>query len=119
VDTVLDGKMTGDLVGPRNLITCHVEIERVLDLRDPEHLSSVGLTPADLVTEVGDYELCQRVGRAAHQLELAGILAPAATGLGETLAIFERHIQPSDKLTVLDVQLWSHLPADPRQERSR
>lgn len=115
VDSVMDDGMTGDLVGPRNLITCEVEIGRILDLRKPENLTKVGLTPADLVTDVGDYSRCQRVGRAAHQLELAGILAPAATGLGETLAIFEHHRVDSDTLRVLSVETWQTLPADPRR----
>ncbi|WP_419921265.1 RES family NAD+ phosphorylase [Candidatus Poriferisodalis sp.] len=114
VDVDLDGRLTADMVGPRNLITCRVRLDRVLDLRDPANLDLVGLTLADLQTPVGEYEACQRVGRAAHQLELGGIIAPASTGMGETLAVFERHVQPTDFFEIIEVVTWDVLPDDPR-----
>jgi len=114
VDAVLDGQLTGDMVGPRNVVTCSVVWARVLDLRDPGNRVKVGLSMDDLTTDVGDYARCQNIGRAAHQLELGGVIAPAATGLGETLAIFERHKRQADRLVVLSVETWVTLPADPR-----
>ncbi len=81
--------MQPQMVGPRRLVTCEVEITSVLDLRESASHDAVGLTIADLCSEVGDYEACHHIGKAAYQLGLHGIIAPAASGLGETLAIFE------------------------------
>jgi RES domain-containing protein len=92
-------------------------VTNVLDLRTAQAAVSVGLSTADLTSEVDDYAACQRVARVAHQLELHGILAPAATGLGETLALFERHL-PAEEIPVLTaIETWPQLPADPRRLR--
>ena len=68
-----------------------------------------------MTSDVGDYDVCHRVGQAAHQLELHGIIAPAATGIGETLAIFERRLPADEQPVLIDVLTWQGLPADPRQ----
>ena len=114
IDVDLDGRLTAAMVGPRNLITCRVRLGRILDLRDPAALGRAGLTTADLASPVGDYEACQQVGRAAHQLGLGGIIAPAATGTGETLAVFTQHTRPTDSLEIASVEQWNTLPSDPR-----
>lgn len=56
--------------------------------------------------------------RAAHQLGLHGVLAPAATGLGETFAIFEEHLAPDELPRLVDEEVWDSLPADPRRLRA-
>lgn len=109
--------MTADLVGPRRLLTAAVELNDVLDLRTLEHQEIVGLRPEHLVSPPGDHARCQRVGRVAHQLGLHGIIAPAATGLGETLAVFELHLQPEEQPRLIAEEEWSHLPPDPRTPR--
>lgn len=81
--------MRGELVGPRVLLTVEVDVDQLLDLRDPTHLAAVGLDDDALR---GPWPPCVRVARAAHQLGLHGILAPAATELGITLALFEQHL---------------------------
>lgn len=48
-----------------------------------------------------------------------GILAPAATGVGETLALFERRLPAEEQPELIDIATWDGLPADPRPERSR
>ena len=103
------------MVGPRRLVTCRVEISEVLDLRDQGNREMVGLSILDMTSDVGDYEACHRVGQATHQLELHGIIAPAATGIGETLAIFGRRLPSGEQPELLDVTTWERLPADPRQ----
>lgn len=106
--------MRGEVVGPRRFFTCDVGVTKILDLRDPASVLAVGMTLDDLT---GDHGPCQQVGQAAHQLALHGVIAPAATGLGETLALFELHL-PADEMPVLrSEELWVHLPADPRQYR--
>ena len=106
--------MQPQMVGPRRLVTCEVEVTNVLDLRESESHDAVGLTIADLCSEVGDYEACHRIGKAAHQLGLRGIIAPAASGLGETLAIFEDQLLENEKPALVEEQTWESLPADPR-----
>jgi hypothetical protein len=113
----VDG-MRPELVEPRRLVTCEVEVTNVLDLRDASNREKVGLSILDMTSDVGDYEPCYRVGQAAHQLELHGILAPAATGVGETLALFERRLPANEQPELIDVATWDGLPADPRPQRS-
>jgi hypothetical protein len=72
-----------------------------------------------MTSDVGDYAPCHRVAQAAHQLELHGILAPAATGVGETLALFERRLPAEEQPELIEVTTWDGLPADPRPRRSR
>jgi RES domain-containing protein len=103
--------MTGDLVAPRRVFICRVHMSQLLDLRDRENLLGVGLTLAALT---GPHEPCQEVGQAAHQLGLHGVISPAATRLGETLALFEQHLTPTEMPVVIEEQFWPHLPADPR-----
>jgi RES domain-containing protein len=102
------------MVGPRLLLTCEVEVTKVLDLREGDAL---GLTLAELTSEIGDYEACHRIGQAAHEIGLHGVIAPAAGGLGETLAVFEDQLPESEWPTLVEEQTWESLPADPRAER--
>jgi hypothetical protein len=114
VDEFADQGMTGAMVGPRRLLTVQVALTSVLDLREPESQEAVGLSMADLMSPVGEYARCQRVGRVAHQLGLHGILASAATGLGETLAVFELHLPAAEQPILVADEEWTRLPADPR-----
>jgi RES domain-containing protein len=105
-------------VRPRTLYTVDVAAHDILDLTDPEHLAAVGLAPADLATAVDDYDACQEVARAAHQLERHGVLAPAATGLGQSLALFTQRLTAHERPVVVAETLWPKLPADPRVARA-
>lgn len=109
--------MRPELVGPRRLLTCRVRITNVLDLRTKENVEIVGLGPEDLFSDIDQHAECQRVGQVAHQLELHGIIAPAATGLGETVAIFERRLPAEEQPTIESELVWDELPADPRKLR--
>jgi len=106
--------MRAEFVAPRRLLTCSVSVRDVLDLRVGSNMELVGLSDNDLS---GEWEPCQAVGRAAHQLGLHGILAPAATNLGETLAIFERHLEVEELPILIKEERWPQLPADPRTLR--
>lgn len=67
---------------------------RLLDLRSPVACNPVGLHPEDLLAE--DRSACQRVGQAAWEHGLQGVLAPAATGSGLVLAVFVARVsQPA------------------------
>jgi len=117
VDPFAADGMTGDQVAPRRILTCTVSVTDVLDLRTEEAQVRVGLSTDDLLSDVGEYDACWQVGRIAHQLSLHGVIAPAATHFGETLALFERHL-PANELPVLTgEEVWDRLPADPRRLR--
>ncbi len=73
----------------------------------------------DISSEVGDYAACQRVAATAHQLEYHGIFASAATGLGETLAIFRQRVGIAELPVIIDEQSWLRLPPRPGPETVR
>lgn len=100
-------------VKSRTLYRTRIDISSVLDLRDTSALEAVGLEPSDLTSEVGDYEVCQRVAAAAHQLELHGIIAPSASGFGETLAVFRERVQLHEMPEVISTETWTSLPERP------
>jgi RES domain-containing protein len=104
-------------VKPRTLYVVEEEATRILDLTSTAALEMVGLTDDDLMSDVDEYNACQAVAAAAHQLKCHGILAPAATGLGSTLALFRERL-PNKELPVVTAQdVWERLPADPRRLR--
>ena len=109
--------MTGDMVGPRRLLTVQVTLTTILDLRVEGNRATARLSLEDIASPVGEYARCQRVGQAAHQLGLHGIIAPAATGLGETLAVFELHLPPEEQPILVAEDEWMLLPDDPRRLR--
>jgi RES domain-containing protein len=104
-------------VRPRVLYTVQVSVQRVLDLTSAVNLQAVGLTDDDLITAVDDYAPCQAVAAVAHQLEYHAILAPAATGRGQTLAIFRTRVGAAELPCVESEVQWGRLPTDPRQLR--
>jgi RES domain-containing protein len=106
--------MRGDLVGPRRFFEAHVQASNLLDLRVSEHREAVGL---DLDALSGPWAPCQRVARAAHQLGMHGVIAPAATRMGLTLALFERHLPAREWPTLVSETEWAQLPPDPRRMR--
>jgi hypothetical protein len=106
--------MNGDMVAPRRLYRCRVTVEEILDLRPAASLAAVGLTREDLL---GAYSRCQEVGQAAHQLGLHGVIASAATSIGETLGLFTRHLPATEQPEIVDEEVWETLPADPRTLR--
>ncbi len=106
-----------DAVRPRVLYTARVTVQKILDLTPAANLERVGLTIDDLRTEVDDYQQCQEVAAAAHQLGCHGVLAPAAHGLGETLALFRERISHQELPVVEKQGTWTQLPADPRLPR--
>lgn len=108
--------MQPHMVGPRRLVICEVEITNVLDLRESARRDAIGLTIANLCSEVGDYGACHRVGQVAHEFGLHGIIAPAAGGLGETLAVFEDRLPEGEQPAMVEEQTWESLPTDPRAE---
>lgn len=105
--------MTGSMVALRKLLQIRVHLEGVVDLRPAAAQRRFGLSTQDLASPVGDYEACQRVGELIAGRGARGLIAPAAEGGGETLAIFGR--TPAAGLDVISVEDWDGLPPDPRR----
>jgi hypothetical protein len=102
----------------RRIITCRVAVPHVLDLRPHSVQAAVGLSETQLYSPVGDYLAPQAVAAAAHQLGLNGLIAPAATRLGDTLALFPTNLPLEHWPTVIARDIWHGLPPDPRQLRA-
>jgi hypothetical protein len=118
VDDELDSPVElAAAVVERRLILCDVGVSNVLDLRPEAARSRLGLSEADLKSPIGDYEKCQRIGAAAHQLQLSGLITISASGIGETLALFPTNMAVDEWPRVLRRELWHGLPADPRRLR--
>ena len=102
----------------RRLVRYAVDVPNIVDLRPPATQQALALSHAELISPVGDYKTCQATGAAAHQLGLAGILAPAATGLGETLALYPTNLPVDRWPEVVSRDIWHGLPPDPRRLRA-
>lgn len=116
-DELDDAQGLAATVLERRVLTCDVAVANVLDLRPATAQNALQLTPSDLFSHVGDYATCQRVGAGAHQLGLAGILAPSASRLGETLALFAANLPLEQTPRVVARDVWHGLPPDPRRLR--
>jgi hypothetical protein len=118
VDDELDD--TGALAASvleRRIVTCKIDVPKVLDLRKNTTRASLSLTETQLFSEVGDYTACQSIGAVAHQLGLAGLIAPAASRRGETLALFPANLPAERWPKVTKRDIWRGLPPDPRHLR--
>lgn len=114
---VEDAGVPASAVGPRVIYTVRVQVERIVDLTVQDNLETVELTEEDLRTTVYDYAACQDVAAAAHQLGYHGVLAPAAHGLGQTLALFRERLTHQELPLVRAEATWHALPPDPRRLR--
>jgi hypothetical protein len=121
LDPIIDDDERNELarnMAPRALVTANVSVSNILDLRDVHTRAELHLTADVLRCPANDrdgYTACQAVGQVAHQLGLHGILAPAATDLGQTLALFTDLLPPAERPTRDGPdEIWNGLPADPR-----
>jgi len=74
-----------------------------------------GTAGGDPVLYLGKpYAACQNVAAAAQELEFHGLVAPAATKLGETLVLFTDLLPPAEHPVRTADELWVKLPPDPR-----
>lgn len=117
VDPIEDPALLAE-IKPRILVTCELELTDVLDLRTAGARLQVGLTMQDVQSPIEDrdaYARCQQVAQIAHQLGRHGIIVPAATEFGETLAVFTDLLPDSERprRSAPDM-FWETLPHDPR-----
>jgi hypothetical protein len=105
-------------IRPRALVTCEVSVSQILDLRSATNRILSNLTMQQLQSETRDrdaYRACQNVAAAAHQLEFHGLIAPAATEMGETLVLFTDRLAADETPTHTTDEFWTELPPDPRR----
>lgn len=117
VDDEMDFPDLAAQVLERRIITCELDVPEILDLRPASVRDRLGLTDEILTSDVGNYEVCQRMGAAAHQLQASGLIVPSATKLGETLALFTLNLPAEHWPRVVRRAIWHGLPPDPRQLR--
>lgn len=109
-------------VSPRALITCTVSVTTILDLRVSTNRVLADLTTEEMQSGTRDrdaYRACQNVAAVAHQLEFHGLIAPAATQMGETLVLFNDRLPADEKPTRTAEKIWTELPPDPRNPGQR
>jgi hypothetical protein len=105
-------------IRPRAVVTCEVTVTTVLDLRSAANRVLANLTLAQLQSETWDrgaYSACQKVAAVAHELGYHAIIAPAATKMGQTLALFTDLLRDSERPRLTATQMWVELPPDPRK----
>lgn len=117
VDPVVDDPNILDHLTPRVLATIQVHVTEILDLRTARARMELRL-PLDQIQSPTDdrsaYAACQEVAAAAHQHGFHGLVTPAATGLGETLALFTDNLPEVELPKLTEVTAWDSLPDDPR-----
>jgi hypothetical protein len=97
-------------------------VTKALDLRTATNRALASMAPAQLESETSDraaYADCQNVSAAAHQLGYHGIIAPAATKMGETLALFTDVLTDAEQPVRTGTEMWVQLPPDPRKHPQR
>lgn len=107
-----------DELAPRVLVTADVNVTEILDLRTATARFAVGLSLTQIQSGTNDrkaYAACQEVAAAAHQQGFHGIVVPAATQRGETLALFTNLLPATEVPVVTKEIFWERLPDDPRQ----
>jgi RES domain-containing protein len=120
VDPVDDPEILDHLTA-RVLVTADVEVSEILDLRTPKARVELGLSLAQIQSSTNDrasYAACQEVAAAAHQQGFHGLISPAATQLGDTLALFSDRLPEAEIPLKTGEVLWERLPADPRGGRA-
>jgi RES domain len=120
VDPVDDPAIVEHLA-PRVLVTGDVDVSAILDLRTSRARVELGLSLSQIQSATDDraaYAACQEVAAAAHQHGFHGVIAPAATQLGESLALFSDRLPDNEVPRRTDEVLWDRLPDDPRGRTS-
>ncbi|MBB1052530.1 MULTISPECIES: RES family NAD+ phosphorylase [unclassified Dietzia] len=117
VDPVVDDPDIRHHLAPRAMVTAKVDVGDVLDLRSASARAEVGLALRQMQSGTEDrhaYTACQEVAAAAHQQGFHGLVAPAATQRGETLALFSDRLAESELPVIIETSPWNTFPDDPR-----
>jgi len=122
VDPVEDPALAAQVI-PRRLVTCTVEVTNIFDLRTSAGRVAAGLSMETLTSATNDraaYDQCRQAAAVMHQVGLHGLIAPAATQLGQSLVLFTAILPDRERPVRQDEdELWDQLPADPRKQAAR
>lgn len=91
---------------PRVLYRYDLDLTNVLDLREPDALDAVDLTPSLVASD--DLRTCQDAGDAARRAGREGILAPSAAGPGVVLALFVEDLGAQSRVQPEELEVWRH-----------
>jgi hypothetical protein len=119
IDPVVGDEGRVPPIQPRVLVTCEVDVSQILDLRVANNRKLAGLSLAVMQSKTDDtaaYAACQNVSKVARQLGYHGLVAPAATKMGQALALFPDLLPKSEQPVHVSDKTWSVLPADPRKK---
>ena len=94
--------LSASSLAARRLATIRVRLSRVLDLTSDQVRAALGVTEAELTAD--DPAVPRSIGEAAHHLGYEAVLAPAAAGPGQALAIFLDNRAADSELALLAVQ---------------
>lgn len=75
---------------PRELFEISADLDKILDLTDPETLDALGIAPPDLVRE--DHRFTQDIGETAHEHGFQAVRSPSAAGVDHVLAMFPENL---------------------------
>jgi RES domain-containing protein len=89
-------RAAGQPVSPYRLARIRVQLQRVLDLTDPETLGALGLRTEDLVGD--NWQRTQRLAAQARAAGFEGLLVPSAAGPGRNLVIFADRLDPRSRV---------------------
>jgi RES domain-containing protein len=73
----------------RFVYSVDLTLATVLDLSDPRHLTTTGLTMEDIASD--DHTACRELGAAADWLEHDGLLVPSTRSTALTLVVYPAH----------------------------
>jgi hypothetical protein len=91
---------------PRVLYRYELDLNRILDLTDPDTRTQISITEDELVAD--DWTLCQQLGSEAHAVGDQGIRTYSATGVDTVLVAFAELLGGS--LTGVErVERWDNL----------
>lgn len=88
-----------DRVHPRSIFVLEVCLQVVADIRTAKSLSSWSLTEADVAAD--EMRLCQEMGASAIRRGYEAVRWHAATGAGESLAIYIDHMRPKSRVQIV------------------
>jgi RES domain-containing protein len=87
-----------DRVHPRSIFVLDVHLHVVADIRTVKSLALWGLTADDV--NANEMERCQKMAAVTVQLGYEAVRWNAATGMGESLALYVDHLRPGSRVRI-------------------
>lgn len=87
-------RIGNDFAAPKIISKLKISLSKVLDLTKPTNLKALNVEKEDLTTDrtKGGWDLTQNIARIAYHGGYEAIIAPSATKKGNSLVIFDKHI---------------------------